>query len=61
VETRLRKYAGLVTIAAAAAVPSGPPAPTLVRRAIGSSQNAVKTAAAGARSQAGANALLHFF
>jgi hypothetical protein len=51
VETRLRKYAGFVTIAAYVAMPSGPLAPTAVRRAIGSSQNAAKTAAAGARSQ----------
>jgi hypothetical protein len=51
VEIRLRKYAGCVTTAAYAAMPSGPLAPTSVRRAIGSSQKAAKTAAAGARSQ----------
>jgi hypothetical protein len=51
VDTRLRKCAGCVITDAYAASPSGPLAPTSVSRAIGSSQKAANTAAAGASSQ----------
>ena len=50
VETRLRKYAGCVSTSAYVAMPSGPLAPTTLSRAIGSSQNAMNTAAPGASS-----------